>query len=42
MRPGASKVLFICAGENGEKIPNQQSEELSILIMGSKGSVRNL
>ncbi len=29
------------AGENGEKIPNQQSEELSILIMGSKGSVRS-
>ena len=27
-------------GDNGEKIANQQSEELSILIMGSKGSVR--
>jgi hypothetical protein len=28
-------------GENGEKIPNQQLGETSILIMGSKGSVRN-
>lgn len=31
--------MIVYIGENGKKLANQQSEELSILIMGSKGSV---